>query len=299
MPSPLLTVWRIGHQSDFVGSPFADVDIATNSDTLTYTVSNNPRPTFVSTSIECDRPINAYLPARPTRSSGLDGSRHRSGRCLCREPSDRQLDGRVGCSADSCTHPRQNVNEDTPSILLPLRTYIDDPDVASNNDTLTFTIVPSSGTFYTTSLLNGTLTITLLPNQSGQATITVTGTDGSGQQISDSFELNVLSVNDPPTALARSNNVPANAALNANDATGNATVTVNDNSVLVGAQDVDDTTISAVIVRQPTRGTVVMNLQRDVCLYNPTRVAPSVRRYLHFSARSMVEEDKESKRRSR
>jgi len=96
----------------------------------------------------------------------------------------------------------QVVDEDTPTAAIPI--VVSDLETVATALTLTAAssntnLVPNSNLVLGGSGTNRTLTIQPATNQSGNATITVTVTDGSGHTASDSFELVVNPVNDPPT----------------------------------------------------------------------------------------------------
>jgi hypothetical protein len=95
------------------------------------------------------------------------------------------------------------VNEDSPQILLELVPDVfDDPDIATNGQTLSLSVVNNSNPQLVLSTINGTiLSLQLAADQSGDAEITVQASDGS-ETVQDMFTLRVLPVNDAPRTQA-------------------------------------------------------------------------------------------------
>ena len=95
----------------------------------------------------------------------------------------------------------QTTNEDTPTDAIPFTVG----DVETNTAALTVngssnnqTLVPNGNIVFGGSGANRTVTITPADNQSGEATITVTVSDGK-KETDETFVLTVNPVNDPPT----------------------------------------------------------------------------------------------------
>jgi hypothetical protein len=92
----------------------------------------------------------------------------------------------------------QNINEDTPTTAIPftLSDIAGDMTItaASSNPTL----IPVANVVFGGTGFNRTVTVTPAANQFGSATITVTAANGSSS-VSDTFVVNVASVNDLPT----------------------------------------------------------------------------------------------------
>ena len=101
--------------------------------------------------------------------------------------------------------------------------------------------------------------LTLSPNQSGSAQITLRATDGSGLAVTGSFVLTVNPVNDAPVTVADTYTVPQRGTLIANDPRGTNNANPNDNGVLANDSDIEGTSMTATIVTQPTFGTITFN----------------------------------------
>jgi hypothetical protein len=83
-------------------------------------------------------------------------------------------------------------------------------DIDDDNASITKAATSSDASLVTTAVNGNTLTLALQANQSGSATITVTGTS-NGQSVSDAFDVTVAAVNDAPENLSLSGNeVPEN-----------------------------------------------------------------------------------------
>ena len=248
---------------------FSDVDILTNGDVLSYSIASNSRSTLISPTIGANGVLTIdFLPDQHGTANVVIRATDSAGAFV-----ESTLAITVNAVSDAprivANIPDKNVQEDAPPIVLVISpNFIFDPDVVTNGDSLTITASSSNPSLVTSSVVGNTLTLTLVPNQSGQATITVRGVDGSGQQISDTFDIVVAAVNDAPVTASRSYSVPANGTLQANDFTGSSTVTLNDNGVLVGVTDVELDAFNAVVVQPPTRGTLVLK-QDGTFTYTP------------------------------
>jgi hypothetical protein len=101
--------------------------------------------------------------------------------------------------------------------------------------------------------------LTLVPNASGQTTITVVATDTTSRFVSDSFILTVSPVNDAPVAMPDSYATPQGVTLVTTDPLGVLTATTLDDGVLANDRDPEGDAMTASIVSGPTRGTVTLN----------------------------------------
>jgi hypothetical protein len=157
--------------------------------------------------------------------------------------------------------PNLNVNEDqviAPITLTP--TYFFDPDVASNNDVLTFSVQVGNPDLVTAAIVNGQLQLTLRPNASGFSTVTVTATDTTNRSVSDSFDLVVAAVNDGPISVDDSYTVPQGARFQTTDPRGVLTPSRNDDGVLANDSDPEGNAFTARLAGTAARfGTVTMN----------------------------------------
>ncbi len=91
----------------------------------------------------------------------------------------------------------QNAIEDSVPITIDLTSVFADVD----DTTLTFAASSSNGSLVATSLSGNLLTLTLAPNASGSATITVTATDSGNLVATDTFVVAVQPANDAPTVV--------------------------------------------------------------------------------------------------
>ncbi len=89
--------------------------------------------------------------------------------------------------------------EDAPARVIDLNTVFFDPDVLSNSDVLTFTVVAGHNTaLVTPTVSGGLLNLQLLADKNGTTTITIRATDSTNQSVTTSFTLVVTPVNDAP-----------------------------------------------------------------------------------------------------
>ena len=100
-----------------------------------------------------------------------------------------------------------SVQEDASNSTFDLNTVFSDAD----GDALTYTVVNDNSTLLSASVEGATLTLDYLPNQFGQATITLTASDGTAS-VQDVFIVTVNPVNDKPVTAGIANvNVGENA----------------------------------------------------------------------------------------
>src|SRR5262249_7380610 len=90
--------------------------------------------------------------------------------------------------------------EDSPPMTIALAGGFCDVDIGTSGDTLTPSIATGHTALVTAALAGTTLTLTLVPDQNGSATITVQAKDNAGATVTDDFVLTVTPVNDLPTA---------------------------------------------------------------------------------------------------
>ena len=91
--------------------------------------------------------------------------------------------------------PDQSIYEDQGNLIINLSEFFSDPDSSAN---LTFSATSSNETLAIPTISGSDLVLSLLSNQFGTSQITIIANSG-GQSVSDSFTLEVQSVNDPPT----------------------------------------------------------------------------------------------------
>jgi Bacterial Ig domain/Bacterial pre-peptidase C-terminal domain/Dockerin type I domain/GEVED domain len=240
---------------------FGDVDIATAGDVFTFTITSNSRPGLVNPTINnstgllnlaflADQNGLASIVVRATDSSNASVENTLTVN-VSSVPDSPRLVGNI---------QDLNLNEDAAAIdIIVNPNIIFDPDVLTDGDVLTITASSTNPSLVSAVITGSTLRLTITPNRSGQATITVRGRDSSGQEITDTFEVSVADVNDAPVVSGRSYIVAADGNLVADDATGTLNSIVNDNGVLAGATDEEGDIITAVLVQQPTRGQLTLN----------------------------------------
>ncbi len=95
--------------------------------------------------------------------------------------------------------------EDSPNLRIELFPRVfNDPDVATNNDTLTLSVFSNNNSALVSAAIDvidkTALILALVPNASGQAEITIQATDSRGESETDTFILTVTPVNDAPVA---------------------------------------------------------------------------------------------------
>ncbi len=102
--------------------------------------------------------------------------------------------------------PDQYMNEDQGNLSIDLSEFFNDPD---SLDSFIFTATSSDESLAVPTISGSDLVLSLLSNQFGTSIISINATSG-GQSVSDSFTLEVQSVNNPPTL----NNAPAGGTIN-------------------------------------------------------------------------------------
>ncbi len=128
-------------------------------------------------------------------------------------PGKQTVEGTVSITVNPVNDPPVVVNpiadldvlEDSAPLRIELFPRVfNDPDVATNRDVLTLTVKSNSAPGIVNASIvpiNGTaLVLDLVPDQFGTVTIEVAAQDSQGIEVTDTFDLNVISVNDPPVA---------------------------------------------------------------------------------------------------
>ena len=95
----------------------------------------------------------------------------------------------------SSTIPDRSMNEDQGNLSIDLSEFFNDPDSLDN---LTFSATSSNESLAIPTISGSDLILSILSNQFGTSIISISASSG-GQSISDSFTLEVQSVNDPPS----------------------------------------------------------------------------------------------------
>ncbi|MFK7738454.1 MAG: tandem-95 repeat protein [Pirellulaceae bacterium] len=235
-----------------LSSVFFDPDVATNGDQLTYTIVSNNNATLVTPTVNgsqlelqlfADQNGEAIIEVRAT---DLAGASITDTLTLTVTPVN-------DAPRLSEALPDLSVNEDgnNPSLDLSPQ-YFFDPDVDLNGDTLTFTVISNSNPILVTPIINGdVLSLSLNPNQSGTAVVSVRAVDGSGQEITDTFNLVVNPIDDPPVTTEDSYSVARGETLITTDPQG-LIGGPEDDGVLANDSDPEGGNLAAVLVSGPS-----------------------------------------------
>ncbi len=181
---------------------FDDVDGATNGDTLTYTVSTSGDGVFTSATVSGSTLTLDYAPNQngvamvTVRATDVDGAF---------AEDDFQVTVNAVNDAPFVANPPPlgTFPEDAPGGTVDLSNVFDDVDQAIEGDTLTLSVVGTTGAIIDTAVMTGTnLDLTFLANQNGAATVTVRATDSAGAFVDVDVDVGVSAVNDAPTVVA-------------------------------------------------------------------------------------------------
>ena len=258
-PFGTVTVLEDSPEQEYILSQFfGDPDIVTNGDVLTYRVASNSNaglvePTFAGGKMfvrpKADQNGQATIVVEAMDLAGLKTTN--TLRLIVTPVDD---DPRLVSPL-----PDRTISEDSLPLVFDLSPgFFFDPDVI-NGDFLTFTATSSNSNVATVSIQGNKIQLTLVPNASGQTTITVVATDTTSRFVSDSFILTVSPVNDAPVALPDSYATPQGITLVTTDPLGILTATTLDDGVLANDRDPEGDAMTASIVSLPTRGTVTLN----------------------------------------
>ena len=189
---------------------FGDVDIATNADSLNFSITSNSNTTVVDATVsgntltldyQPDQNGNAFIVIRATDGAGLfiEDTVSLTVNPLNDNPT---VDAPIGSI---------NVNEDAADTTIDLTTVFGDVDIATNADTLNFSVTSNSNTTVVDATVSGnTLTLDYQPDQNGNAFIVIRATDGAGLFIEDTVSLTVNPIADAPTIVVSLGNVVVN-----------------------------------------------------------------------------------------
>jgi len=153
--------------------------------------------------------------------------------------------------------PRVDVNEDAPNTVVSLASVFGDTDPG---DALTLSLRGNTNAAVVTAGLAGTnLTLSYLPNQNGQADITVRATDLAGAWVEHTFTVAVAPVNEDPIAHD-----------DLKDALENRVLTFPATDLLANDEDIDNAglAVTSVTATANTHGTV--ELLDGTVTYTPT-----------------------------
>ena len=183
-----------------LASAVTDVDIATNGDSLTFTVLSITHPAIDTASFSGSTLDVSLLPdENGTGTVRVRAADSGGGQVAFNVPVDVTDVNDPPVLASSI--PDENVDEDDGAQTVDLSSVFFDPDVATDGDSLTLTAVDAgaSGLFSAISTGADTLTYTLAADQNGTAVITITATDDAGDAVDALLTVNVAPVNDQPT----------------------------------------------------------------------------------------------------
>ncbi|MFO0999358.1 MAG: DUF2341 domain-containing protein [Planctomycetaceae bacterium] len=155
--------------------------------------------------------------------------------------------------------PNATANEDAGLSTISTASSFSDPD----QESLVYSVTTVS---QTTGLLDsiainqtsGVLNWLSSPNASGTAVIRITATDAAGASVATQFTLSVLPVNDAPVVKNYTGSTFSGQTLN-----------VTNPGVLLGATDVENNAISAVLIQAPQHGTITLHPNGSFT-YTPT-----------------------------
>jgi hypothetical protein len=251
-----------------LSSYFTDPDVVLNGDAVSYTIVSNSKPSLIEPTFSAgniflkpkpDQNGDAIVVVRATDVAGLSVTNTITISVTPVSDNPRLV----------APLPNLPVNEDaviSPITLTP--TYFFDPDII-NGDALTFTVTTDNQDLVRAAIVNGQLQLTLTPNVSGIANITVRALDSAGNFIEDTFELNVAAVNDSPTVIDDLfYQTPQTVQLRTTDPKGVLTTILNDNGVLANDSDIEGNSFTARVFSQPRFGSVAINLD-GTFLYTP------------------------------
>jgi len=177
---------------------FGDVDIATNGDTLVYTVTGNTNAALVGTDISSGTLTLSYADDQHGTADITITATDSAGKSV----SD-TFTVTVNSQNDPPTAENPlgdvTVDEDAADTVIDLSTLFDDVDIATDGDSLALTVSGNTNSgLVTASILGSQLTLSYAAGQSGTANITVKGTDLAGSFVEDTFTVTVNSANHAP-----------------------------------------------------------------------------------------------------
>jgi len=175
---------------------FDDVDILTNGDTLTLSVSTNNNPSLVDASIAGNSLTLDYLANQNGTANITIRATDSSGNWV-EDIFLVTVNAVVDVPVLDNALADITVNVDAPNTVLNLTNSFSDADVLTNGDTLTFSVTTNSNpTLVTSSVTGNNLTLAYAASTNGTATITVRATDTIGNWVEDTF---LATVNYVPT----------------------------------------------------------------------------------------------------
>ena len=237
---------------------FFDPDVASNGETLTFTVEAGHNASLVTPTISSGL-LNLQLLADKNGSTVIT--------LKATDSTNRSVTTQFNLVVTPVNDaprlvkalPNLAALEDVnPANVALSPEFFFDPDIA-NGDVLTYSITSNSNPLLVTPFITGgALGFSLGANRSGSSIIVVQVSDTSGQTVSGTMTLTVAPVNDAPVSVADSYTVPRGTTLRTTDPRG-VNADPNDNGVLANDSDPEGNTMTALVVTQPTHGTVTMN----------------------------------------
>jgi len=225
---------------------FDDVDILSDADSLSLSITSNSNTALVSTSLTgtdltLSQAANANGAADITvRATDQTGAWAEDTFTLTADPIN-DIPTVAVPIADL------TVDEDATDTVLDLAGVFDDVDILSDADSLSLSVTDNSDTGLVSTSLSGTdLTLSQAANVNGAADITIRATDQAGAWAEDTFTLTVNAINDTPVAADDAYSADAGATLSVDIATG----------VLANDSDLENDPLTAVLVADVSHGTL-------------------------------------------
>ena len=274
----------VAEDSGAASAPLAGVFTDIDGDALTLSVTGNTNaalfaapPTVLGTTLQFTPASNRNGTATLTiRANDGNGGLVTTSQIVTVTPVN---------DAPTVTTPLADltVAEDSAPTTVAIAGAFGDVDIATNGDALTFSLVSNSNTALVTAALSGsTLTLTLVADKNGTATIVVQAKDVAGATVTDTFVLNVTSVNDVPAPQNDSATMAEDAAgitipVLANDYLGEqpTTITRAGITVTISSQDFPNssesppTTVNDSLGNARTRPNGTVSIQGTSIFYEP------------------------------
>ena len=195
------------NSSDDLSPVFDDVDIATNGDSLSYTIQGPIPPFLTSADPSSGFLVLDFAPEQNGSGSVTVRATDSGAPALF---VDYVVNVNVSAASDgpfvANAMGTENTVEDGPNVTRNLNLVFDDVDIATNGDTLSFAVVGNSNpaVFSSVSIAGGVLTAVLAPDANGFSNITVEASDttpGTPLTVTDTLTINIAAANDAPTVV--------------------------------------------------------------------------------------------------
>ncbi|MCZ6617137.1 MAG: tandem-95 repeat protein, partial [Gammaproteobacteria bacterium] len=195
-----------GASTSFAGV-FDDVDIATNGDVLTLTVTSFTG-SVIDTATMAGATLNVTLLPDQNGDATVIVRATDSGGLFVESTVDLTVDEVNDVPFVASPIADVTTFEDAPDLALDLSSVFGDVDIATNGDSLTLSVESFTGAVIETASMSGfDLYIALLPDQNGAATVTVRATDSENLFVETTVDVTVTPVNDPPTVVAAASDI--------------------------------------------------------------------------------------------